>query len=50
MDFRRIQGGEKKQPSYIVVFKQNGIIDKLENAKKASKDWGGLPIVVIDRD
>ena len=50
MDFRRIQGGEKKQPSYIVVFKQNGIIDNLENAKKASKDWGGLPIVVIDKD
>ena len=50
MDFKRIQGGEKKQPSYIVVFKQNGIIDNLKNAKKASKDWGGLPIVVIDKD
>jgi len=50
MCFRRIQGKEKKQPSYIVVFKQNGIIDNLENAEKASKDWGGLPIVVIDKD
>ena len=50
MDFKRIQGGEKKQPSYIVVFKQNGIIDNLKNAEKASKDWGGLPIVVIDKD
>ena len=50
MCFRRIQGVEKKQPSYIVVFKQNGIIGNLENAEKASKDWGGLPIVVIDRD
>ena len=50
MDFKRIQGGEKKQPSYIVVFKQNGIIDNLKNAENASKDWGGLPIVVIDKD
>ena len=50
MDFKRIQGGEKKQPSYIVVFLQNGIIDNLKNAEKASKDWGGLPIVVIDKD
>lgn len=32
------------------MFKQNGIIGNLENAEKASKDWGGLPIVVIDRD
>ncbi len=50
MDFRRVQNGEKKQPSYIVVFKKNGEIGNLENAKKAQKDWKGLPIVVVDVD
>lgn len=50
MDFRRIQNGQKKQPSYIVVFKRNGEIPNLENAKRAQKDWGGLPIVVVDVD
>lgn len=50
LDFRRIQNGEKKQPSYIVVFKKNGEISNLENAKRAQKDWGGLPIVVVDVD
>ena len=43
IDFLRIQNGKKKQPSYIVLI--DG--DRLENARKASKDWGGLPIVVI---
>ncbi len=50
MDFRRVQNGEKKQPSYIVVFRRNGEISNLENAKRAQKDWGGLPIVVVDVD
>ena len=50
MDFRRIQGGEKKQPDYIVVFRKNGEIDNMDEAEKASKDFGGLPIVVIDED
>ena len=50
MDFRRIQGGEKKQPDYIVVFRKNGKIENMDTAKKASKDFGGLPIVVIDED
>lgn len=50
MDYRRIQDGKKKQPSYIVVFRKNGEIPNLENAKKAQKDWGGLPIVVVDVD
>lgn len=50
MDFRRIQGGEKKQPDYILVFKKNGIIPNMEEAQKASKQWGGMPIVVIDVD
>ena len=50
MDFRRIQGGEKKQPDYIVVFRKNGEIDNMDKAQKASKDFDGLPIVVIDVD
>ena len=50
MDFRRIQGGEKKQPDYIVVFRKNGKIENMDTAKKASKDFGELPIVVIDED
>ena len=50
MDFRRIQCGKKKQPDYIVVFRENGKIDNIEEAIKASKDFSGLPIVVIDVD
>lgn len=50
MDFRRIQQGQRKQPDYIVVFKQKGSMHNLEQAQKASKDFGGLPIVVIDED
>ena len=50
MDFRRIQGGEKKQPDYIVVFRKNGKIPNMDKAEKASEDFGGLPIVVIDED
>ena len=50
MDFRRIQNGKKKEPSYIVVFKKGGIIKNIEKAKRAQKNWGGLPIVVVDID
>ena len=50
MDFRRIQGGEKKQPDYIVVFRKKGKIKNMDTAEKASQDFGGLPIVVIDVD
>ena len=51
MDFRRMQGGEKKQPDYIVVFKRNGKIDNMNEARKAAKQWEKeLPIVVIDVD
>ena len=50
MDFRRIQEGKKKQPDYIVVFRKNGNIPNMDKAEKASKDFGGLPIVVIDED
>lgn len=48
MDFKRIQNGVKKRPDYILVFKRDGIIDNLEEARKASTDWDNLPIVVID--
>ncbi len=48
MDFRRMQDGEKKQPDYIVVFKENGKIPNMDEAQIASRDFGGLPIVVID--
>lgn len=50
LNYRRIQDGKKKQPSYIVVFKRNNKYLNMENAQKASQDWGGLPIVVIDED
>ena len=51
MDFRRIQGGVKKQPDYIVAFKRNGVIPNIEKIKQAVKDWGEkLPIVIVDVD
>ena len=50
MDYRRIQGGEKKQPDYILVFRENGSIPNMKEAQKASKQWGGMPIVVVDID
>ena len=50
MDYARFQNGQKKQPDYIIVFKENGQEQNLEEAKKASKDWGGMPIVVVDKD
>lgn len=50
MDFRRIQGGTKKQPDYILVFRRNGKIDNMEEAQRASKQWYGMPIVIVDID
>ena len=50
MDFRRIQDGEKKQPDYILVFRKDGEIPNMEEAQKASKQWGEMPIVVVDID
>lgn len=50
MDFRRIQGGVKLQPDYIIVFRKNGKINNMEEAQKASKQWNGMPIVVVDID
>lgn len=48
MDFKRIQKGIKKQPDYILVFKKDNIISNIEEAKKVSSQWGGLPIIFID--
>ncbi len=50
MDFSRIQNDKRKQPDYILVFRKDGIIKNIEEAKKASLDWNGLPIVVVDVD
>ena len=51
LDFLRQQNGEKKQPDYILVFKKDGQILNLDEAKKAQLDWDGkLPIVVVDVD
>ena len=50
MDFRRVQNGEKKQPDYILVFRENGKIANMEEAQKASEQWGGMPIVIVDKD
>ena len=33
-----------------MVFRRNGIIVNLEEAKKASTQWDNLPIVVVDVD
>lgn len=50
MDFRRIQNGKKKQPDYIVVFREGEKIENMEKAQKASEEFNGLPIVIIDVD
>lgn len=50
LDYLRYQNGTKKQPDYIVVFKEDGIVQNLELAKQAAKDWGGMPIVIVDKD
>ena len=50
LDYARYQGGKKKQPDYIVVFEEKGKRRNWENALKAQKEWGGLPIVVVNKD
>ena len=50
LDYLRYQNGAKKQPDYIVVLKKDGIVQNLELAKQAAKDWGGMPIVIVDED
>ncbi len=48
--YKRIQNGERKQPDYILVFRQKGLIENMDKAKKASKSFGNLPIVIVDKD
>lgn len=53
MCFKRSQhGATENNPDYIIVFKEYGKIDEesLENSRKAAKDFGGIPIVVVDID
>lgn len=50
MDFYRIQNGQRKQPDYIIVFRENNKIKYMDKAKMAQEQWGGLPIVIIDKD
>ena len=54
MVFKRQQNGEKKQPSYIVVFKENGKVPNMEVAQKARQQWQEagryLPIVIVDKN
>lgn len=50
LDFARYQDGQKKQPDYIVVFRKNGKIENWDKAIKAQKEWGDLPIVIVDQD
>jgi hypothetical protein len=51
LNYKRFNNGQRQQPSYIVVFRINGGIDKsiLNEAKKAQEQWNNeLPIVVVD--
>lgn len=48
--YNRYQNGKKKQPDYIVVFREKGKIDNWEKAIKAQKEWKDLPIVIVDKD
>lgn len=51
LNYKRFNNGERQQPSYIVVFRINGEIDKtiIAQAKKAQEQWNNeLPIVVVD--
>lgn len=51
MQYKRIQCGEKKQPSYIIAFRRNGNIENIDNIVKGAKDWKKkLPIVIVDID
>lgn len=49
LNFTRQQNGTKKQPDYIVVFRQDGELKGMSAAKRAQADWEGeLPIVIVD--
>ena len=55
IDYKRFQNGQRKQPDYILFFRRDSQKEMTEdekkiweNTQKASKDFGGLPIVIID--
>lgn len=51
LNYKRFDNGQRQQPSYIVVFRINGEIDKkiINEAKRAQEQWNNeLPIVVVD--
>ncbi len=51
MDFKRIQNGVRKQPDYILVFRNYGKIINMQRAIEAQRDWGNkIPIVIVDID
>ena len=54
MDIRRNVNGHRIQPDYIVVFRTNGMIKNMDEAKKAQNDFKqkgiNLPIIVVDRN
>ena len=50
LDIKRRTNGNRIQPNYLVVFKNGDKYENLAKTIKASKEWGGLPIVVIDID
>ena len=50
LDIKRRVNGNRIQPDYLVVFKNGEKYENLTQSIKASKEWGGLPIVVIDID
>lgn len=48
--YERMQNQKRKQPDYILVFREKGIITNMHNAKKAAHDFGNIPIVIVDKD
>lgn len=54
MDFRRFINGKRIQPDYIVVFRIDGKISNMDEAKRAREEFLeqgiDLPILIIDKD
>ena len=50
IDYLRIQNGQRKQPDYIIVFREDGKMPNMNEAKRAQNQWGEIPIVIVDKD
>ena len=50
MNFTRKQNGKIKQPDYIILFRSDGKYINEEASRKASADFGNIPILIIDVD